>query len=148
MRCTIAMILRPFPRLVGPICAPPPLAIAKVASMKHRWRYQSKRAATPHHGTSSGSDDVRSYNSDSIAAACATARQCSKSKEQLPTHGAPEPVSGQAVPQQWALPESVSGCAPTARPSAESSALYSRSTRHRNFEIGSRAFSLLIESEP
>src|ERR1700741_2744907 len=102
-----------------------------------RWRYQSKRAATPHHGTSSGSDDVRSYNSDSIAAACATARQCSKSKEQLPTHGAPEPVSGQAVHQQCALPESVSGCAPTARPSAESSALYSRSTLHRNFEIGS-----------
>src|SRR4029077_16904801 len=60
-----------------------------------------------------------------------------KSKEQLPTHGAPEPVSGQAVHQQCALPESVSGCAPTARPSAESSALYSRSTRHRNFEIGS-----------
>src|SRR3954452_14547285 len=34
-RTTIAMIFKPFPRLVGPISAPPPLAIAKVASMKH-----------------------------------------------------------------------------------------------------------------
>src|SRR6516165_596573 len=29
------MIFRPFPRFVAPISAPPPLAIAKVASMKH-----------------------------------------------------------------------------------------------------------------
>ena len=28
------MIFMPFPRLVGPISAPPPLAIAKVASIK------------------------------------------------------------------------------------------------------------------
>src|ERR1700722_15712219 len=33
-RSTIAMIFIPFPRLVGPISAPPPLAIAKVASIK------------------------------------------------------------------------------------------------------------------
>src|SRR5215470_6484981 len=34
-RSTIAMIFIPFPRLVGATSAPPPLAIAKVASMKH-----------------------------------------------------------------------------------------------------------------
>src|SRR5215470_2888508 len=29
------MIFMPFPRFVGPICAPPPFAITNVASMKH-----------------------------------------------------------------------------------------------------------------
>src|SRR5438477_5646390 len=35
MTTTIAMIFMPFPRFVGPIPAPPPFAITKVASMKH-----------------------------------------------------------------------------------------------------------------
>src|ERR1700738_1964504 len=34
-RSTIAMIFMPFPRFVGPISDPPPLAITNVASMKH-----------------------------------------------------------------------------------------------------------------
>src|SRR5262249_62093396 len=41
-------------------------------------------------------------------------------------------------PSGGALPENDSGCAPTARLSAESSDIYSRSTPPSNFEIGSR----------
>src|SRR5262249_2675048 len=40
-------------------------------------------------------------------------------------------------PSGGALPENDSGCAPTARLSAESSDIYSRSTPPSNFEIGS-----------
>src|SRR5262249_51111210 len=44
----------------------------------------------------------------------------------------------QDVHRGYALPENDSGCAPTARLSAESSDIYSRSTPPSNFEIGSR----------
>src|SRR5262249_61803956 len=44
----------------------------------------------------------------------------------------------QDVHRACALPENDSGCAPTARLSAESSDIYSRSTPPSNFEIGSR----------
>src|SRR6516165_5283759 len=43
----------------------------------------------------------------------------------------------QDVHRGYALPENDSGCAPTARLSAESSDIYSRSTPPSNFEIGS-----------
>src|SRR5262249_21168305 len=43
----------------------------------------------------------------------------------------------QDVHRECALPENDSGCAPTARLSAESSDIYSRSTPPSNFEIGS-----------
>src|SRR5262249_19185467 len=43
----------------------------------------------------------------------------------------------QDVHRGYALPENDSGCAPTARLSAESSGIYSRSTPPSNFEIGS-----------
>src|SRR5262249_13195418 len=43
----------------------------------------------------------------------------------------------QDVHRGCALPENDSGCAPTARLSAESSDIYSRSTPPSNFEIGS-----------
>src|SRR5262249_12932808 len=46
----------------------------------------------------------------------------------------------QDVHRGCALPENDSGCAPTARLSAESSDIYSRSTPPSNFEIGSNDF--------
>jgi Kinase/pyrophosphorylase len=46
-RSTIAMIFRPFPRFVAPISAPPPLAIAKVGSLKHSSSLLSHRYRQP-----------------------------------------------------------------------------------------------------
>src|SRR5262249_51425680 len=79
------MIFMPFPRFVGPICAPPPFAITNVASMKHsassralcreaRWLHPSTLAAKLHRGTRFESADERICSSDNFAAACATAR--------------------------------------------------------------------------
>src|SRR5205085_6850818 len=54
----------------------------------------------------------------------------------------------QDVHRGCALPENDSGCAPTARLSAESSDIYSRSTPPSNFEIGSSLcrLGLLVDS--
>src|SRR3954469_21675876 len=113
------MIFRPLPRLVGPISAPPPLAIAKVASMKHSsssiaplsrssWRRRSKCRVAPRCDTNSESGDEPFCSSDNTAAACATAHLCSKSKEQLPEPGASEQASDLVDLQQYALPENAS----------------------------------------
>src|SRR5215813_4895164 len=71
------MIFMPFPRFVGPICAPPPFAITNVASMKHsassralcreaRWLRPSTLAAKLHRGTRFESADERICSSDTL----------------------------------------------------------------------------------
>src|SRR5499427_8831325 len=56
---------------------------------------------------------------------------------QLRKHVGSRSACVQDVHRGCALPENDSGCAPTARLSAESSDIYSRSTPPSNFEIGS-----------
>ena len=97
----------------------------------------STLAAKLHRGTRFESGDERICSSDSFAAACATARRCLVSTIQLRKHVGSGSACVQDVHRACALPENDSGCAPTARLSAESSDIYSRSTPPSNFEIGS-----------
>ena len=154
-RSTIATIFRPLPRLVGPISAPPPLAIAKVASMKHSsssstplsrssFATSVRIPAAPRYDTNSESDDEPFYSSDSTAAASATAPRCSKSTKLLRELGEPVQACALHVRRESALPGNVPGCVPIARPSAESSHSYSGSTQNLNFEIGSSKYTILV----
>jgi hypothetical protein len=43
----MAMIFMPFPRFVAPISNPPPLAITKVASMKHSSSFSAHAISVP-----------------------------------------------------------------------------------------------------
>src|SRR6478752_1423873 len=142
------MIFRPFPRFVGPMSAPPPFAIAKVASIKlsscparHarevRWRCQSGLGAEPRSDTKSETGDAPFCNSDNTAAACATAPRCSKSTTSLQGFSATEPASDQGAPQKCSLPENDAGYAPNPNRAVESSNTYSPSATTSNFEIGS-----------
>src|SRR4030095_14520508 len=63
-RSTMARILTPLPRRVGPISAPPPFALANVASMKHSLSSISPRSRS--------SLRYEGQNLDALAATCRT----------------------------------------------------------------------------
>src|ERR1700733_3873351 len=138
------MIFMPFPRFVGPISDPPPLAITNVASMKHSssssapfsrsslaTSVKTRRKISLQHKFESV--DARFCSSDSFAAACAIA----ESTVPLPTHDGSVSACVQHAHREYAPPENASECASTVRPSAESFLIYSGSTAVGNFEIGS-----------
>src|SRR5262245_50092693 len=106
-----------------------------------RWLHPSALASELHYCTTFESADAQICSSDNSAAACATARPCSESTEPLQGCGASESVCAQDAHPECAPPENDPGCVPTARPSAESSNIYSGSTPASNFEIGSSHFS-------
>ena len=85
-------------------------------------------------GTRSGSADAQFCSSDSIAAACATARRCSKSKAPLQEPDASEQACGLDDRRECSPPESAPGCVPIPNQAVESSTFYSRSTPTLNFE--------------
>src|SRR6478752_5165662 len=102
-----------------------------------RWRCQSELGAESRSDTKFETGDAPFCNSDNTAAACATARRCSKSTTSLQGFSATEPASDQGVPRKCSLPENDAGYAPNPNRSAESSNTYSPSATPRNFEIGS-----------
>src|ERR1700721_2522444 len=151
------MIFMPFPRFVGPISRPPPLAITNVASMKHSssssapfsrssLATSSKPDAKSRGSTKFESVDAQFCSSDSFAAACAIALLFLESTEPLPAHDESESACVQHAHREYAPPENASECAPTVRPSAESFLIYSGSTAIGNFEIGSNHLPRNVES--
>ena len=96
-----------------------------------------KPGVEPRCDTTSGSADAQFCSSDSTAAACATARRCSKSKAPLQEPDASEQAYGPDGHRESSPPESAPGCVPIPNQAVESSTFYSESTLTLNFEIGS-----------
>src|SRR5262249_40516784 len=103
-----------------------------------RWRCRSKPGVESRCDTTSGSADAQFCSSDNTAAACATARRCSKSKAPLQEPDASEQACGPDGRRKCSLPENAPGCVPIPNQAVESSTFYSGSTPTLNFEIGSR----------
>src|SRR5579863_7275441 len=102
------------------------------------WRYPSGPHARFRCGTKFENGDAPFCNSDSTAAAYATARQCSESTARLQGSDASGSAYGPGVLRRCFLPENDLGYVPIANRLAESFDIYSRSTPSSNFEIGSR----------
>src|SRR5579863_4988271 len=102
------------------------------------WRYPSGPHARFRCGTKFENGDAPFCNSDSTAAAYATARQCSESTARLQRSDASGSAYGPGVLRRCSLPENDLGYVPIANRLAESFDIYSRSTPSSNFEIGSR----------
>src|SRR5579862_48989 len=101
------------------------------------WRYPSGPHARFRCGTKFENGDAQFCNSDSTAAAYATARQCSESTARLQGSDASGSAYGPGVLRRCSLPENDLGYVPIANRLAESFDIYSRSTPSINFEIGS-----------
>src|SRR5579863_9213383 len=101
------------------------------------WRYPSGPHARFRCGTKFENGDAPFCNSDSTAAAYATARQCSESTARLQGSDASGSAYGPGVLRRCSLPENDLGYVPIANRLAESFDIYSRSTPSSNFEIGS-----------
>src|SRR6516225_6822064 len=113
-----------------------------------RWRCRSKPGAESRCDTRSGSADAQFCSSDSTAAACATARRCSKSKAPLQAPHASEQAYGPDGDRECSPPESAPGCVHIPNQAVESSTIYSGSTPILNFEIGSSHWWTLPLIEP
>src|SRR5262249_31214312 len=139
------MIFMPFPRFVGPIPAPPPFAITNVASMKHSVSSRaplSRSSLATSINTRRAAPGLKAPMNGFVVRIALRQHVPLRAGVEYPQYSF-ENTSGsgsacvQDVHRECALPENDSGCAPTARLSAESSDIYSRSTPPSNFEIGS-----------
>ena len=81
-------------------------------------------------------------------AACATARQCSKSKAPLQEPDTSEQAYGPDGHRECSPPESARGCVSIPNQAVESSTFYSGSTPTLNFEIGSRQIAVFSLTFP
>src|SRR6516162_3100737 len=119
------MIFMPFPRFVAPISNPPPLAITKVASMKHSFPFSAPLSRSslatsvstrrkPHRGTKSESADARFVVWVTLRQHVPL-RACVENPQDRFEHTTRWSRFAN-VHRQYSPPENDPGCVPTARP--------------------------------